>query len=73
MEQKDYDLSGQMVDYLMNFCKYGDPNGAKLTGWMPAGKKQNQVLRLGEGETRMGKVSMLKLTKTLLTNPAVGE
>ena len=73
MEQKDFDLSNQMVDYLMNFCKYGDPNGAKLTGWLPASKKQKQVLRLGEGETRMGSVSMLKLTKTLLTNKAVGE
>ena len=73
MEQKDRDLSQQMMDYLMNFCKYGDPNGAKLVSWLPAGKDQKKVLRLGEGETRMGSVSMLKLTKTLLTNKAVGE
>ena len=73
MEQKDEELCNQMVDYLTNFCKYGDPNGAKLTGWLPAGKDQKKVLRLGEADTHMGKVSMLKLTKTLLTNKAVGE
>ena len=30
-------------------------------------------LRLGEAETGMGKVSKLKLIKTMLTNKAVGE
>ena len=31
------------------------------------------LLRLGEKPTHMGKASMLKLVKTLLTNKAVGE
>ena len=31
------------------------------------------ALRLGEGETRMGKASMAKLIYTLFTNKAVGE
>lgn len=70
MEEKDYDLSRQMVDYLTNFCKYGDPNGAGLTAWIPAGKK---VLRLGEEATHMGNASMTKLIKTMVTNKAVGE
>ena len=70
MEQKDYDLSNQMVNYLTNFCKYGDPNGAGLTAWIPGGKK---VLRLGEEATHMGKASMAKLLKTMVTNKAVGE
>ena len=70
MEQKDFDLSNQMVSYLMNFCTYGDPNGAGLTAWIPGGK---QVLRLGEEATHMGKASMVKLIKTMLTNKAVGE
>ncbi len=30
-------------------------------------------MRLGEGDTRMGKANLLKLTKTMLTNKAVGE
>ena len=70
MEEKDYDLSNQMVDYLTNFCKYGDPNGGGLTAWLPGGK---QVLRMGEAPIHMGKASYLKLTHTLLTNKAVGE
>ena len=70
MEEKDFDLSKQMTDYLCNFCKYGDPNGSGLTAWIPGGK---QVLRLGEGNTRMGKASYVKLVKTMLTNKAVGE
>ena len=72
-QQKDYTLTNQMTDYLTNFCKYGDPNGAKLTGWLPGGKKQRNVLRLGEGDTRMGGVNLIRLTKTMLTNKAVGE
>lgn len=73
LEQKDFDLSNQMTDYLTNFCKYGDPNGADLTAWLPSGKRQGKVLRMGEGDTRMGSVNMAKLVKTMLTNKAVGE
>ena len=73
MTKKDFDLSGQMTDYLTNFCKFGDPNGAGLTAWLPVTKGQDKVLRLGEGDTRMGKADMLKLTKTMLTNKAAGE
>ena len=70
MEQKDYALSDQMVDYLTNFCKSGDPNGSALPRWECAGKES---LHLGEGETKMAKPSMLKMTWTMLTNKAVGE
>ena len=73
MTMKDYDLSNQMTDYLTNFCKFGDPNGAGLTAWLPMGKGQSKVLRLGEADTHMGKADLLKLTKTMLTNKAVGE
>lgn len=73
MTKKDFDLSGQMTDYLTNFCKFGDPNGAGLTAWLPMTRGQDKVLRLGEGDTRMGKADMLKLTKTMLTNKVAGE
>ena len=73
MTMKDYDLSNRMTDYLTNFCKFADPNGSGLTAWLPMTKGQSKVLRLGEGEIRMGKADLLQLTKTMLTNKAVGE
>ena len=73
MTKKDQELSSQMTGYLANFCKYGDPNGAGLTAWLPLNKGQGKVLMLGEAETHMGKPSVLKMTKTMLTNKAVGE
>ena len=74
MEEKDYQLSEQMVDYLCNFVRTGDPNKvAKLPTWIASGKGQNRVLCMGEKETRMGKPNMLKMIGIMLTNKAVGE
>ena len=72
-EEKDYTLSDKMTDYLVNFCKYGDPNGGGLTAWLPMSESQKKVLCLGEEPTHMGGAKMTKLIKTMLTNPAVGE
>ena len=74
MEQKDYDLSEQMVSYLCNFARTGDPNkAAVLPTWIASDKNQKRVLRLGEKKTHMCKPSMLKMIGTMLTNKAVGE
>lgn len=74
MEQKDDDLSSQMVQYLCNFCRTGNPNkSGQLPQWIASGKGQSQVLILGEKDTQMGKPSMLKMIGTMLTNKAVGE
>ena len=74
MEQKDYDLSAQMVQYLCNFVKTGNPNkSGQLPQWVASGKGQSKVLILGEQDTHMGKPSMLKMIGTMLTNKAVGE
>lgn len=72
-EQKDYDLSDAMSDYLCNFAKTGNPNGAGLPEWKPAKKGQKEVIRLGEGNIRMARVSKCKLLWTTLTNKNVGE
>ena len=73
-EQKDYDLSAQMVNYLINFCAKGDPNkAAVLPTWVASGQGQSKVLVLGDKETHMGKPSMAKMIYTMLTNKAVGE
>lgn len=73
MTQKDQELSDQMTDYLTNFAKNGDPNGAGLPAWQAAQISGKKVLRMGEGNTCMGAANMLKLVKTMLTNKAVGE
>lgn len=70
MEQKDRILSDQMTDYLTNFAKSGNPNGNGLPVWDTAGKG---ALRIGEGETRMGKVSQMKLWYNMFANRSSGE
>lgn len=73
MEATDRQISDQMVRYLCRFAATGDPNAPGLPGWLPLSKGQDQVLRLGDGETRMGKPSLGKMVLTMLTNKAVGE
>lgn len=72
-EQKDFDISDAMSDYLCNFAKNGNPNGDGRIEWKPAKEGQKEVMRIGEGEIRMGKVSKAKLLWTTLTNKNVGE
>lgn len=74
MEQKDYDLSEQMVNYLCNFVRTGNPNkSGELPTWIASDRGQNRVLVLGEKETGMRRPSILKMLHTMLTNKAVGE
>ena len=74
MEEKDYALSRQMVDYLCNFVRSGNPNKTgELPTWIASDKGQKRVLRLGEKATRMNKPSTLKMVATMLTNKAPGE
>jgi len=72
-EEKDYAISDQMSSYLTNFAKTGNPNDDTLFPWEPVTTTQEKVLRIGEGDTRMGNPSKLKMTVTMLTNKAVGE
>ena len=74
MEQKDWELSQQMVSYLCNFVKNGNPNkSGELPTWIASDKTQKRVLWMGQKPTAMGKPSLLKMIKTMLTNKAVGE
>ena len=74
MEEKDDCLSEDMVRYLCNFVRSGNPNeGESVPVWESAQAAGKTVMRLGEGQTRMEKPSMLRMVKTMLTNKAVGE
>lgn len=70
MEQKDYELSCQMTDYLTNFAKTGNPNASSIPTWQTAKKG---TMRLGEGQTGMGKVNKLKLWCSLFSGKFKGE
>ena len=74
MEDKDQALSEEMVRYLCNFAKTGDPNnGEDVNYWSAAQSSGKKVLCIGESTTTMRKPSALKLVYTMLTNKAVGE
>ena len=74
MEQKDRDLSDQMISYLCNFVRCGNPNkSGQLPTWIASDPSQKRVLILGEKDTAMGRPSMVKMIATMLTNKAVGE
>ena len=74
MEQRDYELSDQMVNYLCSFARSGDPNdGHNLPEWLPSGKSKKQTLCLGDQSTVMNRPSLREMIVTMLTNKAVGE
>ena len=72
MNQKDFAICCEMVDYLCNFCRNGDPNEPGLPRWQDV-QSSSKVLCIGEKPTHMGKPNMLKMIGTMLTNKAVGE
>ncbi len=53
-KQRDYEASGQMMDYLVNFAR-------------PPWRKGKPALRIGPKGTKMGHVSYYKLLKNMLT------
>ena len=61
--KRDYEASGQMMDYLVNFARTGDPNGAGLPPW----KRGKPALRIGPKGTGMGRVNYGKLIRNMLT------
>ena len=69
-EDKDRELSEQMVRYLCNFAKKGNPNGGGNPEWVACGDRS---MILGEKKSHMGKPNALKQVVTMLTNKAVGE
>lgn len=73
MEDKDRELSSQMVNYLVNFVRTGNPNGGGQPEWIAAADRNPRAMRLGEGKPRMGRPSKLKMAYTMLTNKNVGE
>lgn len=66
-EEKDRELSAQMVDYLLDFCRKGNPNGTGRPEWVAAADRNPRALCLGEKKTHMGRPSKLKQALTMVT------
>jgi para-nitrobenzyl esterase len=45
---EDHEISARIQDYWLNFMRAGDPNGAGLAKWSPAGADNDQVMGLGD-------------------------
>ena len=60
---RDYEASGQMLDYLANFARNGDPNGPGLPVWK---KGRAGVLRFAKEKTAMARVPYLRLAHNFI-------
>ena len=61
--KRDYEASEQLMDYLANFARTGDPNGPALPPW----QRGKAALRIAPEGTAMGHISYLKLLRNMLT------
>ncbi|MDD6159509.1 MAG: carboxylesterase family protein, partial [Oscillospiraceae bacterium] len=52
-DEVDYRISHDMIDYITNFVKTGDPNGAGLATWEPATVESQQFMHFGDEEAAM--------------------
>ena len=67
---RDEEASGQLMDYLANFARSGDPNGPGLPRWEKAGNGlRARVLRIRKRGTKMGRTPYGKLLRNFLRRP----
>ena len=65
--ERDREASNEMMDYLANFARTGDPNGANLPAWKKAGGVRTRVLHIAPKATKMGHVHYFTMLKNMLT------
>lgn len=66
-EPRDYEASEQLVSYLANFARCGDPNGAGLPVWKKAGGARTRVLHIAKDGAKMGRAHYGTMLKNMLT------
>ena len=64
--KRDYEVSGQLMDYLSCFVKNGNPNNGILPMWQKTDKNNHKVLCFDKKQTRMGKPSYFKMISNML-------
>lgn len=65
--ERDHEASRQLVSYLANFARCGDPNGDGLPVWKQAGGLRTRVLRFAKDGTEMAHAHYGTLLKNMLT------
>ena len=63
---KDKEISKQLLAYLTDFVRSGDPNGDMLPVWHKTDKDNKKVLCFTLKDTKMGRPSYLKLIRNML-------
>ena len=67
---RDYEIAGQMADYLANFAKCGDPNGDGLPAWSRVRPHAAaDVLRFTPKETKMSHPNYFKAAVRFISRP----
>jgi para-nitrobenzyl esterase len=65
--ERDYEVSGQLMGYMANFARTGDPNGPGLPKWQPCSGGKRRVLCFKPSGTAMGGTPYLRMTRNMLT------
>lgn len=68
---EDYTLFENMLAYLSNFVKQGDPNGDGLAPWLPYNQSK-QFMIFDEDTPRMGKAEVIRLIKNTIHSNGIG-
>lgn len=64
---RDDEASREIIAYLANFARCGNPNGGGLPNWETCGRGlRAQVLRIGRSGTKMGRTQYGKLLRNFL-------
>ena len=66
-DEIDYRVSQNMIDYISNFAKTGDPNDGCLPNWNPITSEYQMSLRFGDDEPAMYAPSLEELLNRQLT------
>lgn len=64
--KEDQEVSNQMMDYIANFARNGNPNQDTLPIWNKTDQNHSKVLCVGLCETKMSKPSYFKMVRNML-------
>lgn len=68
-EDTDFRIADDMIDYVSNFVKTGDPNGDGLAQWEPAGESGQRFLHFGDEKAAMITVDPAKILENQMAYP----